>query len=262
MIKINGHKINVTMFPDGTSQVWKQSPKVLSALDEEVWNFEWIFENEGEIFQIYQFMCLAAGLEKDPVETTLYTPYLPYARQDKAFSNESCFALRVLEDILLEQFDKVIVFDAHNPDFFNGDHKLYDFVNILPTEKVRAIVAEHGVDAIVFPDKGARTRYGGLIDLPSFYADKVREQLTGEILGLTFEVPPPEGANILVWDDLCDGGRTFIELSKILQPLAPKDLTLYVSHGIFSKGTGCLFSAGYSKVYTKDGLVQFNQKEE
>jgi hypothetical protein len=88
MIKINGHKINVTMFPDGTSQVWKQSPEVLSALDEEVWNLEWIFENEGEIFQIYQFMWFARSLGKEAESAILNMPYLPYARQDKVASSD------------------------------------------------------------------------------------------------------------------------------------------------------------------------------
>ena len=33
--------------------------------------------------------------------------------------------------------------------------------------------------------------------------------------------------------DICDGGRTFIELAKVLKDNGAKRVTLYVTHGIF-----------------------------
>ena len=42
--------------------------------------------------------------------------------------------------------------------------------------------------------------------------------------------------NFLVIDDICDGGRTFINLAEKLLIMGANDLYLYVTHGIFSKG--------------------------
>ena len=40
----------------------------------------------------------------------------------------------------------------------------------------------------------------------------------------------------LIVDDICDGGRTFLEAAKILKEETTGKLFLYVTHGIFSKG--------------------------
>ena len=45
-----------------------------------------------------------------------------------------------------------------------------------------------------------------------------------------------EGKNCLIVDDICDGGRTFTDLAKKLNDKGAKELYLFVSHGIFSKG--------------------------
>jgi ribose-phosphate pyrophosphokinase len=37
-------------------------------------------------------------------------------------------------------------------------------------------------------------------------------------------------------DDICDGGRTFIELAKELRGMGAEKVHLYVTHGFFTKG--------------------------
>jgi ribose-phosphate pyrophosphokinase len=58
----------------------------------------------------------------------------------------------------------------------------------------------------------------------------------------------------MICDDIADGGKTFIELAKSLNGIV-KDINLYVSHGIFSKGLKVLHDAGISKIFTKEGLT-------
>jgi len=58
-------------------------------------------------------------------------------------------------------------------------------------------------------------------------------------------------------DDICDGGRTFIESAGLLREAYPEaDIHLYVSHGIFSKGTDVLFDAGIKTIHTIKGEVK------
>ena len=52
MITLNGDPINVTMFPDKTSQVWKLNDLALRSGDASV--VRWDFEHEGEVMQLAQ----------------------------------------------------------------------------------------------------------------------------------------------------------------------------------------------------------------
>lgn len=70
---------------------------------------------------------------------------------------------------------------------------------------------------------------------------------------------PDKKQTICIVDDICDGGRTFIEAAKLLQRLEPKEIHLYVSHGIFSKGLKVLTEAGISKIFTHKGEVNLKE---
>ena len=97
--------------------------------------------------------------------------------------------------------------------------------------------------ALVAPDAGAEKKIHQVAqNLMSdefspdiFCAGKVRETKTGKITATTFE-GDVEGRKLLIVDDICDGGRTFIELAKVLQAQGAQEIYLYITHGIFSKG--------------------------
>lgn len=56
-------------------------------------------------------------------------------------------------------------------------------------------------------------------------------------------------------DDICDGGRTFIELGAALKEKNAGNLYLIVSHGIFSHNAlDRLKDAGYTKVCSSDSI--------
>lgn len=257
MLSVNGFHVNATIFPDKSSQVWKLPNELITQVTSStdnipVANIKWIFEGDHEVFQVMQLVSLLHEIVPDEITLNLDVPYMPYGRQDKRITNQSCFALQVFSMVLM-MFDEVTTFDLHNPQSLAE----FEFIkNVMPTEKIKAIIEEHRVDSLVFPDKGALARYGSLVsNIETFSADKVRDQLTGDITGLKMDTTPKEGATILVQDDICDGGRSFTELAKLLLPLSPSKLILYVSHGIFSKGTQCIFDAGYTHIYTRDGAV-------
>lgn len=258
MIKLNGEQVPITVFPDGTHQVWKltdsQIEYVKTSKEIEVL---WEFENQAEVFDIMQLLDLLVDrpyYDRNQL-LVLNCPYLPYARQDKDISNSSCFALTSLTSLLLTSFQIVRVVDVHNLSFFD-DCNMFSIENTFPIEVINSIVSKENVDLIVFPDEGAMKRYHGFVPsgINFISAQKNRDQLTGAILGITIDSETVNKASsVLVWDDICDGGGTFIGLASHIK--VPK-LMLYVSHGIFSKGTACLFSAGYNKLFTRKGQVQ------
>lgn len=253
--------VTPTIFPDGTSQVWKLPKGITESYNGAV---DWHFESEREILDILSLRKLLHWQDLD-----LYVPYLPYARQDKEVSNSATFNLEVFADLLNQaKFTSVYSFDVHNP--ARTERLIHNFFSQSAHGFHIETINKSKPDYIVFPDAGAAERYlQGLDHLPKVVCDKTRDQLTGEITGhkvlyqdayvSNLTAPPaiPEGARFLIVDDLCDGGATFISVAKLLRELQPSAVVdLCVSHGVFSKGREHLFTNGISNVYTTNSLTK------
>ena len=252
MITIHEHEISPTIFPDGTSQVW-HLPKELEHIRGTTVNVVWTFENEAEFMHILQLSDLLKNCFEVKVNLTM--PYLPYARQDKDISNEETFALRTLLKTLKLFVDNISVFDPHSDVYKEW---FEEGVAISPESSIAGARVRSNADMICYPDKGASKRYSSFLDkYNSVSMEKVRNKHTGEITGLKFSDDSVElqDKKVLIVDDLCDGGRTFIEAAKLLYTKGAYTVNLYVSHGIFSKGLDILHQNGIIKVFTKDGLV-------
>lgn len=255
MIKVNGEDINVTLFPDNTSQVWKLSDRILEAKS---FNIEWNFQHEGEIFHLQQLVSLIR-LGRIPCPINLHMPYLPYGRQDKEVSNGTTFALTTFAKVINSmRFNKVTTIDSHS----NVAGELIDkFENIHPGSPIRMAhncVSDFERDAyntiLAYPDLGAALRYNPQKDHSCIIGDKVRDQETGYITEYKIK-GNPEGKTVLIVDDICDGGMTFKLMSEELKKQGASEVHLYVSHGIFSKGLKTLRDSGIERIFTKEGEV-------
>lgn len=191
---------------------------------------------------------------------TLRCPYLPGARQDRVSSPGDAWALKVYAQALNTQnYTSVEVLDPHSEVALELVDRIYALdaqtvaTQILKnTSAGQAAVSDWSKVALVAADKGgiARTRaLAKKLRVPVMgYGEKNRDSATGEIVSTTLVAcGSPENfkdRTLIIADDICDGGRTFIELAKVLRPHQPKAIVLYVSHGIFSKGLevfqGCI----------------------
>lgn len=253
MVKFFINKVEIpfttTIFPDGTSQVWKLA--ALPRQDDDV-EILWIFENEAELFHVMQIAHLIQSLDED-VTVVINAPYLPYGRQDKDVSNTSSFALQTFMG-MCEQFGvySVKTFDPHS--------RAGDVVD--GTSRDVADFHEHvfNHDVICYPDKGAVSRYIRVENAEYIFCEKRRDQLTGNITGL--DVIPVKnridltGKRILIVDDICDGGMTFIKVAEALKVYNPASIDLCVSHGLFSKGKQVLHDAGINQIFTTNSLLR------
>lgn len=251
MITLNGRPINVTLFPDKTSQVWKLPEDDLRQFASTV---VWRFENEGEFMHLAQ---LADLLTAQGAVFELHLPYLPYARQDKEISNDQTFALRTFADLIdTLRAKRVVLYDPHNAKPFQAI--LDAQVEIRTFEKeARAAYDLCAANVWCFPDAGALQRYGrtlcGLGE-DRLVASKVRDQATGAITGLSIgESVTGSHQRAMIVDDICDGGATFVALAKLLRENGISEVFLFVSHGIFSRGLEPLFAAGISRIFTPEG---------
>lgn len=248
MIYLNGLPVNTTMFPDKTCQIWKLPEETLKHTN--FAHVKWTFDNEGEFLQLAQLKML---LDHYGFETTLRLTYLPYGRQDKEVSNSTTFALRTFTKLLNSlRFDNIICMDPHSS---VADDLIFNFQEIYPTEEVHKVIADTKTDLLCFPDKGALSKYAKIYrDIPHIYGEKVRDQLTGTISHYKL-FGYPDIQNVLIVDDICDGGATFKLLASDLIEAGAKEVNLFVTHGIFSKGTSTLFDSGIKRIFTQYGEV-------
>ncbi len=170
-----------------------------------------------------------------PADIDLVCPYLPYARQDRvAFPGEALAASVLCGLLNAQEYRSVEVWDAHS----DVSLALLRHVVHRPASEFAARIAAPG-DVIVAPDQGAVKRAGAvarLLGAPLVGAEKVRSTDTGEITGTRVHSDPIGERDFLIVDDICDGGRTFTELARVLRPLTTGRVKLYVTHGIFSAG--------------------------
>lgn len=248
--------VNITFFPDKTSQVWKLSDDILKSINSFI-TIIWEFENEGEIMQVSQLAFLLRTLQTTNTTIisstiSLHIPYLPYGRQDKPINNASTFALCIFMQIInsfKSLFHTITTLDAHNA------AEIYPIKSLSPNQYIQRAINETQCDLVCFPDKGAGERGYDTFGKPFFCLNKKRNQETGEITGMYIEhdLYNLKGKKILIGDDICDGGRTFVEAAKILYSEGVKNVHLYVTHGIFSKGLQVLRDSGISRIFTWKG---------
>lgn len=205
-----------------------------------------------------QIIKLALLINAIPVCTTLVLPYLPYSRADRRFTTNDTVGLGTFSS-LIDAMDckRVITVDAHNHEAFAScfqsatvDKSPQTFIGMAITDFASKRGTENMV--VLFPDEGARTRYGGMVS--TCYGDMVveikhcqkkRDPVTGKFLG--FEVPDMDpNLPAIIVDDLCDGGGTFLGIAALMPDVR---LGLYVTHGIFSQGLEKL-SQAFAHIYT------------
>jgi ribose-phosphate pyrophosphokinase len=175
--------------------------------------------------------------------------YVPYARQDRVCNEGESLSIKVFANLINScNFHKVKILDPHSdvtPALIN---------NCVITESYKLLKKNLSDYYIVAPDAGAykkahlwaeKFQAKGVIT-----ANKIRNVRTGNILGVVVG-QSVANLNLLVVDDICDGGRTFTELAKVLN--SPAKLELFVTHGIFSKGIKQLTEA-YDHIYTTNSF--------
>jgi ribose-phosphate pyrophosphokinase len=127
---------------------------------------------------------------------------------------------------------------------------------VLPFKVVQQVVSTLEDIDIVIPDNGASSRVmsltGAGTGLTGHYIHqcyKKRDPQTGALSGFQVPMSGLKGRDLLIIDDLCDGGGTFVGLAKALKAHVASKVFLFVTHGIFSKG---LPLEGIDHVYTTD----------
>lgn len=190
------------------------------------------------------------GLRK--AEKNLHLAYFPYARQDRVMVDGEALSSSVMAKLINSMnFDVVIVNDPHS----DVAPALINNVVVIPQDHDAVNVLGEGFfsDAIlVAPDAGAIKKVNKLAKLVGHseigVGNKTRNLQTNEISNSKYFGPSVEGKRVIMIDDCLDGGRTFIELGRILKEQGAKEVVLYVTHALFSYGAD-VFAETVDEVY-------------
>jgi ribose-phosphate pyrophosphokinase len=187
-------------------------------------------------------LCMTANaIEQDfGVKGVLHIPYLMGARYDRMMDEGDSFDLKVIAKIINSLgFFEVKLYDPHS----DVAAALIDNSSIITNE---ALVIEYDKEdaVLIIPDAGAAKKaYNYFKWNPSItdyvQALKHRDLKTGEISHTEIlNIEKCRAKHCVIIDDICDGGRTFIEISKALlnAKVYTESLTLIVTHGLFTKG--------------------------
>lgn len=195
-------------------------------------------------------------------EHLIFMPYLPFSRSDRVCHPGESFGVQYLARTMRAMTDHpmmVQTLDCHSgvaEREFN--HRDIGFRNVDQLEILARYGFPAGYNVICAPDAGAMDNCIGIADeqdIVMVNCNKIRSTDTGMVTGMTLDDKGMDltGARVLICDDICDGGRTFIECSKLLKAQGAVKVGLWVTHGIFSKGLGDL-GLYIDEIFTTDAM--------
>lgn len=243
------HILEVNNFPDNTLLLKFSNLNEVAAIT-------WNYENDAELFTL---ICLRRHLGVQ--RPRLYLPYVPHARMDRVKSNEDVFTLKYFCEVINSlDFSEVIVRDVHS----NVALALLDRVQ---QEDIGWYVNEvlhrtNGNLTLFYPDEGAMKRYSAQFNYPYAFGIKKRDWNTGKIQGLDIvNGELVKGKNVLIIDDICSYGGTFLHSAKALKEAGAEHIYLYVTHCEQSVFKGEMYDSGLiDHIFTTDSIM-FEEKE-
>ena len=259
----------ISRFPDGQQsiRILEHSYNTFYSLKEQPTPV--IIKSRLNSFQDLELIiCANQALKEIGVKSVkLYIPYCIGGRSDMKFQEGGINYIKtVIAPILNSQnFDEVKIMDPHSDVL---EACINNFVktnndNLMLMALKSILNEDNDVSNIclVSPDAGA---YKKIFDVAKKFgidkiitATKVRDIKTGKILHT--EIPTLDQHNKLKYiivDDICDGGRTFIELAKAIHGSRPTaEVYLVVTHGIFSNGLYEL-SKEITRIYSTNSVKE------
>ena len=266
-------KYEISTFPDG-----QQSLRII----EDGYNTFYALKNNKQGITIKSrlnsfkdlelIICANQCLKEIGVEKVrLYIPYCIGGRSDRKFEEGGINYIKtVIAPILNSQnFEKVTVLDPHSDvleacinNFESRDN--HDLV----IKALTSIDNKRGAQdriVLVSPDAGALKKVFKIqqkFGIKDVIIGSKNRDLKGNITHTSIHSPEwvsdTENKTFVIVDDICDGGRTFIELAKVIRRDYSENskIALVITHGIFSKGFDTVFEY-VDEVYTTNSVNEF-----
>jgi len=254
---LNGIPIQFDNFPDGTVKTNIDYDECVNryACNE----IDWHYDGDHECIRLWylvQYVRERSGC----LDVILFLPYVPNARMDRTQELNEVFTLKYFCQFINSlNFSRVFVTDVHS----NVTNALLNNVYELPGkayEILETMCDDEADDLVIcFPDEGALKRYARYYEgWDVVYGIKTRDWKTGKILTLQLSDPDAvSGKRVLIVDDICSRGGTFMLMAGLLREAGATDIRLYVTHCENTIHQGDILLTDYiSHVYTTDSIYR------
>lgn len=240
-------KFSISKFPDGQQSI------TINQVFNETDTIE-IHSRLNNFKDLELIICANKALRNLGVrKINLYVPYFLGARSDRKFTEGGVNYLKevICPIINSQKFKSVTVMDPHS-DVLEACIKNFKKIDNIKLVKEALTKIDNKNSArekliLVSPDAGALKKIYHVAEHFQIdnivIANKHRDIKTGKIVstelpGLTQD---PGSKNFVIIDDICDGGRTFLEIAKTIRKeredsVFNDKIYLVVTHGIFSTG--------------------------
>lgn len=226
---INKEKSNInysiSRFPDGEVQITLGE---FSHKDEII-----VFCRITNAEELFILMQVCDILRRHGMRFSIQIYYLMSMRMDRVMDFNRPFSLSIVCEVLDRLgADYIMVYCLHSLEI----KRLIKSTEVIELSSI--LKTDYEKYQIIFPDEGARNRY---IDVPigkHIFGKKTRDLTTGKITSIELENPEDiDGRPLLIRDDLCDGGGTFIGLAEAIRKINPDlELNILVDHMVNPKG--------------------------
>ena len=255
MIKLDGKIVSQEHFPDNSLRIEPINDNVFDfswgGMIPSTKRITWHYENDAELFTI---ICLRKHFANK--EMILEMPYCPHARMDRVKNNSEFFTLKHFADVINSlNFSEVKIYDPHS----NVCAALINNVRVIaPYNEIQKTLKAIGTTNLVafYRDEGAMKRGTSYLTGAYAFGIKKRDWGTGKILGLELmNKDVVNNTNVLIIDDICSRGGTFLHSAKALKEAGARNIYLYVTHCENTILEGELLTSGLiEKVYTTNSI--------
>ena len=211
--------------------------------------------------ELFILMQVADILRRHGMRFSISIYYLMGMRMDRVMDFNRPFTLKMVVDILDSLCaTSIAIFCPHS----KVTTQLFRKTEVVPLNPVEWMDEEKhfwDVYQVVLPDAGAAERYfDGNVPFDIIIGEKVRDVETGKILSI--KVKNPEaidgGWPLIMIDDLCDGGGTFVGLANAIREVEPDiEINIAVNHMVNPKGIENL-SKTFDHVYFSNSYKDWN----
>jgi ribose-phosphate pyrophosphokinase len=269
-----GIKFKVSKFPDGQQAITILEGEVLKHDMFEKMEPVLIKSRITSFLDLELVICANKALKELGVKaTSLEISYLLGARSDRKFEEGSVnYIKEVLAPIInAQKFKRVTILDPHSDvteACIKKFKKVTQYGQGLLTFVLRDYFNSGSTDyskmRLISPDAGALKKVYDVAESIGYKQDiviasKHRDLKTGKITHTEVPLKPEDlDKDFFILDDICDGGRTFIEIAKALREKnATGKIFLVVTHGIFSAGLKPL-NEHFDGIYTTNSYVDMS----
>ena len=266
MIYLNENPVEFITFPNKEKRLDLPKEFVKFHDTKVVNDIYWKYETDESIFELLLVDNAMISYEQ---EYNLYIGYMPYSRMDRVKEQGTAFSLEVIVRIInnLSCVNGIYVLDPHSPitlqelNRYQLSDNAFEFKYSLAKDVIDYTQIDVNNAWFVFPDKGAATRYNADNYPNVIICEKVRNFATGKIESIKASIEkvtntPSENAPIIIIDDLCSYGGTFVGAIKAIETdlnIKSSENWLIITHSETAIDMGQV-SLIFNKIFTTDSI--------